>query len=112
MSKKTVLTCLVLLGIAGLLRAQDSVTVRIRPKYDSVSGLHRNIFGENYRKEWAAKVKLPYLKLSQLHGGLSPEKLGGGEQTHSIRLVDPSGKEWVLRTVEKDPAKLLPEQLR
>lgn len=89
----------------------DSVTVSVHPKYDSVSGLHRAIFGENYRKEWAAKVKLPYLKISQLHGGLTPEKQGGGFQSHSLRLVDPGGKEWVLRTVEKDPTKLLPEEL-
>ena len=66
MNKKRVLVCLILLGMISILKAQDSVTVRIRPKYDSVSGLHRTIFGENYRKEWAAKVKLPYLKISQL----------------------------------------------
>jgi hypothetical protein len=89
----------------------DSVVVSVHPAYDSVSDLHRAIFGENYRKEWAAKVKLPYLKLSELHGGLSPEQKGGGMQTKSLRLVDPTGKEWVLRTVEKDPTKLLPDEL-
>jgi len=112
MNKKTVSVCLVLSGITGILKAQDSVTVRIHPKYDSVRGLHRAVFGENYRKEWAAKVTLPYFRLSKLHGGLTPERLGGGLQTHSIRLVDPSGVEWVLRTVEKDPDKVLPERLR
>jgi Calcineurin-like phosphoesterase len=90
----------------------DSITVSIHPAYDSVSGFHRAIFGENYRKEWAAKVKLPYLKLSKLHGGLAPEQRGGGMQTKSLRLIDRDGKEWVLRTVEKDPAKLLPEDLQ
>ncbi len=90
----------------------DCVTVSIRPVYDSVGGLHRKFLGENYRKEWAAKVKLPYLKLSQLHGGLTPERRGGGLQTNSIRLIDPEGKEWVLRTVEKDPSKVLSEELQ
>jgi hypothetical protein len=90
----------------------DSVLVRIHPKYDSVSGLHRAIFGENYRREWAAQVKLPYLKISQLHGGLTPEQRGGGLQTKSLRMIDQSGKEWVLRTVEKDPSKLLPDELK
>jgi len=112
MNKKTALVCLVLLCITGIVKAQDSVIVRIHPKYDSVGGSHRTIFGENYRKEWATKVKLPYLRLSRLHGGLTPERLGGGLQTHSIRLADPSGKEWVLRTIEKDPDKVLPERLR
>lgn len=91
--------------------ATDSVIVSVHPAYDSVSGVHRTLFGENYRKEWAAKVKLPYLKLSELHGGLSAERKGGGMQSQSLRLVDPEGKEWVLRTVEKDPTKLLPAEL-
>ncbi|HJP64076.1 MAG TPA: BamA/TamA family outer membrane protein [Mucilaginibacter sp.] len=91
--------------------AADSVVVRVHPAYDSVGGFHRAIFGENYRKEWAAPVKLPYLKISQLHGGLTPEKQGGGFQSHSLRLLDPTGKEWVIRTVEKDPTKLLPDEL-
>jgi len=112
MNKKISMVCFVLLVLASTLKAQDSVAVRIHPKYDKVSGLHRSIFGENYRKEWAAKVKLPYLRLSQLHGGLTPEKLGGGEQTHSLRLVDPNGEEWVLRTLEKDASKLLPKDLQ
>lgn len=90
----------------------DSITVRIHPKYDSVSGIHRAILGENYRKEWSAQVKLPYLKISKLHGGLTPERRGGGMQSKSLRLVDPTGKEWVLRTVEKDPGKLLPDELK
>jgi len=90
----------------------DSVTVRVHPAYDSVSGFHRAVFGENYRKEWAAKVKLPYLKLSKLHGGLTPEQRGGGMQTKSLRLIDADGNEWVLRTVEKDPSKLLPDELQ
>lgn len=106
------MVCFVVLAVASTLKAQDSIAVRIHPKYDQVSGLHRSIFGENYRKEWAAKVKLPYLRLSQLHGGLTPEKLGGGEQTHSMRLVDPAGEEWVLRTLEKDASKLLPKDLQ
>ncbi|HTE01277.1 MAG TPA: BamA/TamA family outer membrane protein [Mucilaginibacter sp.] len=89
----------------------DSVTVSVHAAYDSAGNFHRKIFGENYRKEWAAKVKLPYLKLSKLHGGLSPLRKGGGYQSQSLRLVDPDGKEWVLRTVEKDPTKLLPAEL-
>lgn len=91
--------------------AADSVTVSVHAAYDSVGNFHRKIFGENYRKEWAAKVKLPYIKLSELHGGLTPVKKGGGFQSQSLRMVAPDGKEWVLRTVEKDPTKLLPAEL-
>ena len=74
---------------------QDSVIVKVHAHYDKVSKVHRFFFGENYRKEWGMDVKLPVLRISELHGGLTPEKQGGGFQTTSIRLVDPTGKEWV-----------------
>lgn len=90
----------------------DSIVVRAHPKYDSVTNIHRSLFGENYRKEWAAATKLPVIKISEIKGGLIPTEKGGGHQTHSIRLKDKNGKEWVLRSVEKYPEVLLPEALR
>jgi hypothetical protein len=90
----------------------DSVIVKVHPSYNNVTGIHRWLFGENYRKEWAADTKLPVFRISELHGGLTPERQGGGFQTTSLRLIDPTGKEWVLRSVEKDPVKLLPQELK
>jgi hypothetical protein len=90
----------------------DSVVVKVHPSYDNVSKFHRFLFGENYRKEWAADTKLPVIKISEIHGGLTTLKVGGGLQTHSLRLVDKNGKEWVLRGVEKSPEKILPEEFR
>jgi hypothetical protein len=92
--------------------AQDSVTVKVRPKYDRVGGLHRTFFGENYRKEWSTDTKLPYIKISEVAGGLKPLRLGGGHQTVSLRLADSKGEEWSLRMIVKDPSILLPPQLR
>jgi hypothetical protein len=90
----------------------DSVTVQVRPDYDKVSKFRRFLFGENYRKEFAAPTTLPIIHLSQIHGGLTPEKTGGGMQTVSLRLKDRTGKEWVLRNLEKNPDPLIPEALR
>ena len=92
--------------------AQDSAITKVRPKYNKVSGLHRTFFGENYRKEWSADTKLPYIKISEVAGGLKPLRLGGGHQTVSLRLIDPKGEEWTLRTIVKDPSVLLPPALR
>ncbi|TSD67041.1 BamA/TamA family outer membrane protein [Inquilinus sp. KBS0705] len=91
---------------------RDSVVVKVHPSYNKVSGTHKWFFGKNYRKEWATAVKLPVIKISEVYGGLTPEKEGGGMQSKSLRLKDKSGKEWVIRTVEKTPDKLLPENLR
>lgn len=90
----------------------DSMTVRVHPSYDKPGGFHRFLFGENYRKEWAAPTNVPVLRISELHGGLKPLQLGGGMQSKSLRLADPTGKEWVIRSVEKTPDALLPAELR
>lgn len=92
--------------------AADSVTVAISPAYDSVSGVHRFWFGESYRKLWAAPVKLRVLHLSKEKGGLTIEQRGGGLQTRSLRLKDPGGQEWVLRTIQKYPERGLAPSLR
>jgi hypothetical protein len=91
---------------------KDSLTIQVHPSYQQVSKIHHWLFGKNYREEWATKVKLPVIRLSKIHGGLVPIKEGGGMQTKSLRLEDSHGKQWVLRSVEKAPDKILPENLR
>ncbi|MET3981580.1 hypothetical protein ABIB62_004196 [Mucilaginibacter sp. UYP25] len=91
---------------------RDSIVVKVHPKYNEGGGIHRWFFGKNYRNEWAAAVKLPIIRISEIYGGLTPEKEGGGMQSKSLRLKDKSGKEWVIRSVEKTPDKLVPESLR
>ncbi|SDD26072.1 Surface antigen [Mucilaginibacter pineti] len=90
----------------------DSVVVKVHPSYNNKSGFHRWLFGENYREEWAADTKLPVIRISEIHGGLTPLKIGGGFQTHSLRLEDKNGKQWVIRSVEKSPEKILPEEFQ
>jgi hypothetical protein len=90
----------------------DSTWVTLLPAYDKVGAVHRKVFGENYRKEYAYKTKVPIIRLSKINGGLVATQRGGGNQSKSIRLVDSSGKEWVLRSVEKFPEVLLPPNLR
>lgn len=102
----------ILLMVNWLAKAQDSVEVKIYPRYDSVGKFHRFLFGENYRKEYALPVKVPVIRISVIKGGLSPTQRGGGNQSHSLRLVDRQGKEWVLRSVEKFPEILLPAVFR
>ncbi len=96
----------------GFAQSSDSITVAIAPGYDSVSGLHRLLFGEGYRKLWAAPVKMKVFYLSKEKGGLTITEQGGGLQTKSLRLKDASGKEWVLRSVQKYPERALPKKLK
>lgn len=90
----------------------DSIQVAIAPVYDSVGRLHRWLLGNNYRTEWAAPVTLPVFDLTRTNGGFTILQRGGGQQTQSLRLEDSTGREWVLRSVQKDPGNALPVQLR
>lgn len=110
MVKQLLFSALLITGFTA--SAQDSIVVSIYPKYDEVGKFHRLLFGENYRKEYAEPTKVPVIRLSQIKGGLSPIKRGGGNQTHSLRMEDKKGKEWVLRSVEKYPEVLLPLELQ
>lgn len=89
----------------------DSTTVSVHASYNDVSGVHRWFFGENYRREWAVPVKLPVLHIGKINGGLTPVRQGGGMQSKSLRLKAANGEEWVIRSVEKVPDKLLPPGL-
>lgn len=95
-----------------LLSQEDSITIAIKPSYDSVSNLHRFFLGTNYRKLWATPVKVKVLHLSKEYGGLTIIRQGGGLQTRSLRLRDASGKEWVLRTLEKYPERKLAPNIK
>jgi hypothetical protein len=90
----------------------DSVKTTVHPSYNKVSKIHRKLFGENFRHEWADTVTLPVIRISRVDGGLKAVQYGGGMETKSIRMVGTDGKEWVIRSVEKTPDKLVPENLR
>lgn len=90
----------------------DSIDIEAYPGYDKVGKFGRLWLGDNYRHEWAAKVQLPVIRISEIYGGLTPVKLGGGYQSTSLRLKDPTGKEYILRSVEKGSGKVIPEELR
>ncbi len=79
---------------------RDSVTIVAGSDY-AAGSLHRELLGDNYRDVWTARVKVPVLDLKRFAGGLTPTKLGGGQQTKSLRFVAPDSSEWVFRSVHK-----------
>jgi hypothetical protein len=91
---------------------QDSITIAVGPEYDEANKVHRFFFGESYRKLWSAPVKMRVFHLSKEKGGLKITEKGGGMQTKSLRLEDPTGQEWVIRTIQKYPERVLPPTLR
>lgn len=105
--------CLTIIsGVKAQKISGDSITIAVEPSYNHVSGIHRKLFGENYRKLWDTPVKLKIFHISQEQGGLKIVGLGGGKQTRSLKLKDAAGNNWALRTVQKYPERALPANLR
>lgn len=78
----------------------DSVETIVSDRYKAQSFLRHILMGKNYRTVWRQPVTLPVFRLSQ--SGLKIEELGGGMQTKSLKLEDAEGREWALRTLDKD----------
>jgi hypothetical protein len=76
------------------------------------SGFRRWILGDHYRDLWTTPIRVPKLDLAREGGGLTPTRRGGGLQTRSLRFRGGDGKEYVFRALEKDPTRVLPEELR
>jgi len=76
------------------------------------NGIRYFLIGKNYRQEWTAAIKVPVLNFKSDFGGLTPQKEGGGKQTHTLHLKDGSGRDWVLRSVQKFPSKVLAPEMK
>ena len=93
------------------LKKHDSVLVALSTIYKG-NFIKNMMQGENYRKTWAVPVKVPVANLDTLKGGLEVLKKGGGNQTHSLKLKSKDGIMYTLRSVNKDPEKLIPDVAR
>jgi hypothetical protein len=89
--------------------SKDSTIVVAAGAHYLKNPFHRFWWGRHYRKVWAEPVQVPVLRLDQMRSGLTPLEQGGSFQTRTLRLKDKDGKEYVLRSIDKDPARALPE---
>lgn len=75
-------------------------------------GLHRFVFGSQYRELWATVVAIARLDLDTTAGGLVLLRRGGFGQTRSLHFAGANGRRYVFRSVDKDPSQGLPADLR
>ncbi len=90
----------------------DSVLVIASELYNDPKPMQRWMLGTNYRKEWSTPVKMKVFNVRQDPRGFDVESMGGGKQTKSLNLKDKNGVEYKLRTIDKDPGKAIPPNLR
>lgn len=95
-----------------IIEAYDSIplnfSTRISNAYER-GGVYRFLFGDHYRDLYGMDLSVPVLNLEEGLDGLIPVKKGGGFQTNSLRLETQDGREYVLRSLDKDATRLLPE---
>jgi len=92
-------------------KLKNQKTISKRPSNNPVEkagGLQKFILGTHYRDIYLQEYEFPILDLSEYKGGLTPIKRGGGNQTNSLRMVDPDGHQYVMRDLSKDVTRLLP----
>jgi len=118
---KTILSSLLLLAVSTsgqtgdfqLNNSQQRPTIRsaANPKLKG-NGFTQFLMGKNYRQEWSAPISVPILNFKTDFGGLKPEEEGGGKQTHSLYIKSGDGRNWVLRSIEKYPEKVIAPELK
>jgi hypothetical protein len=74
--------------------------------------IYQLLFGKHWRDLWTAPVYAEILNLDTYKGGLVPIEKGGGFQTKSLRFLAKDGNIYKFRSIRKDPAKVLPEELQ
>lgn len=87
---------------------EDSLQAIISSDYRR-NGFYKFLFGEHYRDLYDLPVSSKVMHLDRELGGMEILKKGGGMQTSSLRLVAPSGQQYVLRGLHKDASGLLPD---
>ena len=89
----------------------DSVVITPGAGY-SAGNFTRFLFGNHYREMWTSPLTVPVLQLGSFAGGLRVLERGGSMQTRSLRFAGADGKQYVFRSVDKDPSRSLPPDLR
>lgn len=97
----------------GPLTAEDLEPKTVVPGSQyAAGGLKKVFFGKHYRDSWTAPIVVPTLNLDTLYGGLTVLERGGGRQTKSLKMKAANGRQYVFRSVDKDPAGTLSFKLR
>lgn len=97
--------------MAEILQIDTLITLKASNQYWA-GGIKSKLLGKNYRSVWQEPIAFPVFDIYKEKGGLTVLKRGGGMQTKSLRLQAKDGKQYVLRSVDKDPQAAIPKALR
>lgn len=100
------------LDIPDIDYSDSTKMVAPNPDYDNRSRLYEWLAGEHNRKYWSVKSEYPLFDLTEMEGGLEPIRMGGKGQSTTIHFEREDGRDYVLRSVDKEAGRIWDEELR
>ena len=92
--------------------AETTTSIPVNENYDRGGLLYRGLLGSNHREMWSIESEYPIFDLTKIEGGLEPIRFGGRGQSSTLHLNSAEGKEFVLRSVDKQAGKIWGDALR
>ncbi len=89
-------------------KGEKEITHKLTDKNFKKSKFGRGLWGAHYRDVYRESITVPSIDLSKFRGGMTPIKRGGGYQTNSLRIIDPDGQQFVMRSLDKDESRIVP----
>jgi len=83
-----------------------------KPEAVIKSARYKFFWGDHYRHYFGKPFNAKVAWLDTLYGGLKVIKKGGGHQSNSLRLEDKNGKQYAMRSLNKNTQKYLKSQLK
>jgi len=73
------------------------------------SGYHNFFWGRQYRREWNTAVRVPVLYLDSAFSGMEISPVTGRIQSKDLLITTSAGKQYLLRSVNRDFGRTMPE---
>jgi len=89
-------------------KGEKEITFPLTEKNFEKGKFGRGLWGAHYRDVYKESITVPSIDLSKFRGGMTPVKRGGGYQTNSLRIIDPNGQQFVMRSLDKDESRIVP----
>ncbi|MBO6584733.1 MAG: BamA/TamA family outer membrane protein [Gracilimonas sp.] len=80
--------------------------------YDGKNGLFEFFIGAHNRKYWSVEHEFPVFDITEVEDGLTPVRTGGKGQSTTIHLEREDGRDFVLRSVDKEAGRIWDEELK
>lgn len=90
----------------------STITVAANDRYDGKSRLFEWLIGKHNRKYWSVENEFPLFDVTEVEGGLDPVRIGGKGQSTTLHLEREDGRDFVLRSVDKEAGRIWDENLR